>query len=69
MIENKKFSLGQLIFSMVIMLFLGVWMGVQFTSVGYNLSAIKAGVGEYKIVDPTTGETQFVWVTNSIPAK
>jgi hypothetical protein len=69
MIENKKFSFGQLFFGIIIALFIGVWVGAQFTSVGYNLSAIRAGVGEYKIVDPTTGTTKFVWVTNSIPAK
>ncbi len=69
MIENKKFSFIQFVFSIAIALFIGVWAGVQVTSVGYNLSAIRAGVGEYKIVDPTIGTTEFVWVTNSIPVK
>jgi hypothetical protein len=69
MIENKKFSFGQLFFGMVIMLFLGFCFGCWITNAGWSLSAIKAGVGEYKIVEPTTGETQFSWITNSIPVK
>jgi hypothetical protein len=68
MIENKKFSFTEFIFSMIIVLFLGLWAGVEITSAAYNKSAIKYGVAEYT-VNPKTGETEFVWVTNSIPAK
>jgi hypothetical protein len=69
MIENKKFSFTEFIVSVLIVLFLGLWAGVEITSAAYNASAIKAGVGKYKIIDPTTGEIEFVWVTNSIPVK
>lgn len=45
-------------------IFLGMWLGSLVASGVYSTSAIKAGVAEYQ-VNPKTGETRFVWITNA----
>lgn len=30
----------------------------------FRQSAIEAGAGEYRLIDPATGKTEFVWTTS-----
>ena len=62
--DNDKIPAWVVLVGSIVCLFLGLWFGDMCASAFYTQSAFRAGVAEYR-VNPKTGETSFVWITNA----